>query len=235
MSHEVIILLVTTISVAFIHTLAGPDHYLPFIVIAKAKKWPVRKTVLFTIVCGLGHVGSSVILGLVGIFFGIALHKIELWEGVRGSIISYVFTVFGLLYLLWGVKRAVKNKPHRHSHLHCDGVIHAHPCEHSEENDIGSSGKINLAPWVLFTIFVFGPCEPLIPIVMYPAAQNKISVLILVTSVFMVITISTMITLVLLALFGIKIFPFSFLEKYNHAVAGGALFLCGLGMLFLEL
>ena len=30
----------------------------------------------------------------------------------------------------------------------------------------------NLTPWILFTIFVFGPCEPLIPLVMFPAAEH---------------------------------------------------------------
>lgn len=237
MTQEVFILLITTISVAFIHTLTGPDHYLPFIVIAKAKNWTVKKTVFFTALCGLGHVGSSVILGLLGIFFGIAVHKIELMEGVRGSIISYVFTAFGLLYLLWGIKRAVQNKPHTHLHYHGDGAVHTHEHQHKKQHAHvhEKDGKINLTPWILFTIFVFGPCEPLIPIVMYPAAKSALGVLLLITGVFMTITIATMVALVLLAMYGIKFLPLSFLERYSHAVAGGTIFLCGLGMLFLGL
>lgn len=237
MNQELLVLLLTTISIAFIHTLTGPDHYLPFIVIAKAKKWSAKKTVLFTALCGLGHVGSSVALGLVGVFFGIAIHKIELWEGMRGSIISYVFTAFGLLYLLWGLRRAYRNKTHTHLHFHKDGSEHIHLHNHTNQHlhIHEQDNKINLTPWILFTIFVFGPCEPLIPLVMYPAAKNNTGVLILITAVFMAITISTMVVLVLLALYGIKFMPFSFLEKYNHAVAGGTIFLCGLGMLFLGL
>jgi nickel/cobalt transporter (NicO) family protein len=38
MTNEFLILIATTASLALVHTLAGPDHYLPFIVISKAKK-----------------------------------------------------------------------------------------------------------------------------------------------------------------------------------------------------
>ena len=48
------------------HTLMGPDHYVPFIVMSRARKWWMLKTVWITILCGLGHVGSSIVLGLAG-------------------------------------------------------------------------------------------------------------------------------------------------------------------------
>jgi len=98
MGTETTILLITTLSIAFFHTLTGPDHYLPFIVIGKSRNWNIRKTMLFTILCGLGHVGSSIILGVIGITMGIAIHKIELWEGQRGSIIAILLLAFGFVY-----------------------------------------------------------------------------------------------------------------------------------------
>jgi hypothetical protein len=33
------VLLVTALSVGFMHTLLGPDHYVPFIVIGRARRW----------------------------------------------------------------------------------------------------------------------------------------------------------------------------------------------------
>jgi nickel/cobalt exporter len=73
MSTEFTLLLLTAMSVAFIHTLSGPDHYLPFIMISKARKWSLVKTTWFTVLCGLGHVGSSTILlcGLGMVFLGL--------------------------------------------------------------------------------------------------------------------------------------------------------------------
>jgi len=237
MTNEFIILLATTASLALVHTLTGPDHYLPFIVISKAKKWKMNKTLAFTALCGAGHVGSSVILGFIGIAFGIAVGKLELFEGVRGSIASWLFTSFGLVYLIWGMRRAYKNKIHKHVHYHGDDIVHEHEHTHHHEHSHihEKTDKINLTPWILFTIFVFGPCEPLIPIVMYPAAKQHYSELIIVTLIFSAITIATMMALVAAASVGIKILPMKKIERYSHALAGGTIFVCGLGMLFLGL
>jgi ABC-type nickel/cobalt efflux system permease component RcnA len=237
MMNEFLILLLATASLALIHTLTGPDHYLPFIVISKARKWPMKKTILFTALCGVGHVGSSVILGLFGIALGIAVGKLELIEGMRGSIVSWLFTSFGLVYLVWGVRNAVRNKSHKHRHFHDDEGMHEHEHTHHDEHmHVHETGKKgDLTPWILFTIFVFGPCEPLIPIVMYPAAKSNFSDLIILTVVFSLITIMTMIFLVAAASMGMEFFPMKKLERYSHALAGGAMFVCGLGMLFLNL
>jgi nickel/cobalt transporter (NicO) family protein len=238
MTHELSLLLITTVSIAFIHTLTGPDHYLPFIVIAKAKKWSITKTAWFTTLCGLGHVGSSVILGFVGIALGLAVGKLELWEGVRGSIITYLFTAFGLVYFVWGIRRAIRNKPHKHIHFHKDSEPHQHEHTHTKEHlhiHEEKDKKVNLTPWILFTIFIFGPCEPLIPLVMYPAAKNNYGELLMVTLIFSLITILTMLTLVLVTSYGIKLIPMKTMEKYSHALAGGTILLCGLGMLFFGL
>jgi nickel/cobalt exporter len=86
MSSEMTVLLITSASIAFIHTITGPDHYLPFIVMAKARNWSVAKTSWITFLCGLGHIGSSVVLGLIGVALGIAVWKLEGVESARGSI-----------------------------------------------------------------------------------------------------------------------------------------------------
>ena len=237
MTQELSLLLFATISIAFIHTVTGPDHYLPFIVISKAKKWSLSKTALFTTLCGIGHVGSSVVLGFIGIALGIAIGKLEFIEGVRGNIISWIFTAFGLMYLIWGIRQVIRNKPHHHIHFHSTGDNHMHEHTHHEEHlHIHENGeKINLTPWILFTIFVFGPCEPLIPLVMYPAAKHNYNELLLVTIIFSAVTIITMLSLVLVTSYGIKLVPVKAMEKYSHALAGGTIFLCGIGMLFLGL
>ena len=95
--------------------------------------------------------------------------------------------------------------------------------------------KFNLTPWVLFTIFIFGPCEPLIPILMYPAAKSSMSGVILVTAIFGSITIGTMMSLVLITSFGINLLPTAKLERYSHAIAGATIFVCGLAIQFLGL
>jgi len=210
---------------------------LPFIVISKTRNWSLAKTSWFTVLCGLGHVGSSVVLGFIGIAFGIGLSKLELFESVRGSMISWLFTAFGLVYLVWAIYRILRGKKHTHIHYHDSGNKHVH--EHSHQSDHmhvhDEKTKPNITPWILFTLFVFGPCEPLIPIVMYPAAKHNYLELAVVTGVFSLITILTMLTIVLIASFGIKLLPMKMMEKYSHVMAGSTILLCGMGMVFLGL
>ncbi|HEV7621501.1 MAG TPA: hypothetical protein VGO09_07205, partial [Flavisolibacter sp.] len=65
MHTELKILILTAISISFLHTLSGPDHYLPFVALSRARRWSLSKTIGWTIVCGCGHVWSSVLLGLL--------------------------------------------------------------------------------------------------------------------------------------------------------------------------
>ena len=237
MNSEITILAITAASVGFIHTLFGPDHYLPFIVLAKSRKWSYRKTGIITLICGLGHVGSSIVLGLIGVAFGLGIHKLENLEAGRGGFVGWLFIAFGLVYFIWGVRQAILNKPHSHIHLHEGGESHEHFHEHvTGHTHVHGSKKIpKMTPWILFIIFVLGPCEPLIPILMYPAAEINISGLIFVTSVFAITTILTMLAVVFITLRGINLIPLGKAERYTHLFAGAMILLSGVAMQFLGL
>ncbi len=228
-------LCITAASIGFIHTLVGPDHYLPFIVMARAGRWSLPKTALVTFLCGLGHIGSSVVLGFIGIAFGLAVSRLEFLEGFRGNLAGWAFIAFGLVYTIWGIRKAVRNRPHTHLHFHGEGMAHEHGHVHSGEHTHVHGEKANMTPWILFTIFVFGPCEPLIPILMYPAARHSFWGVAWVTAVFGAATIGTMLAVVLPATLGVKMLPMGRLERYSHALAGLAIFLCGMAIQFLGL
>ena len=49
MTQEMILLLSTAAFLGFFHTLLGPDHYLPFIVMGKARQWSMAKTTWITV------------------------------------------------------------------------------------------------------------------------------------------------------------------------------------------
>ncbi len=217
-------------SIGFIHTLMGPDHYLPFIVMSKARGWSKPKTATITFLCGLGHVGSSVVLGFVGVALGVALSRLVSIESVRGDIAAYLFIAFGLAYFVWGLRRAIRNKPHTHAHFSSEESNHQHEHTHNGKHMHvhDSSEKKSITPWVLFTIFVFGPCEPLIPILMYPAATKSYLGLAFVTIVFAVVTITTMMIAVFIGSLGISFVPIKKIERYSHALAGATIAICGL-------
>jgi hypothetical protein len=234
-SGEISILLVTAATIAFVHTVLGPDHYLPFIVMSKSGQWSLKKTSIITLVCGFGHVLGSVALGIIGIAFGVAVTNLVGIESLRGEIAAWGLIAFGLAYGAWGLRRALRNHPHTHIHIHESGGSHSHVHIHQQEHSHVHGLHESMTPWALFTIFVLGPCEPLIPLLMYPAAQNSLGGLLLVTAVFGFITISTMLTIVLLSVRGLALLPMQSLSRYMHAVAGGSILLSGLAIKFLGL
>jgi nickel/cobalt transporter (NicO) family protein len=237
LNNETLFLILTAGSIGFVHTILGPDHYIPFIVLSKDRHWPMRKTMFITFLCGLGHVGSSLILGLAGIALGWSLTSLNIFESHRGDIAGWLLIGFGLVYMIWGIRRAVKNKPHTHFHRHNDGSLHRHEHRHIEEHTHvhAEAGKVSMTPWVLFIIFIFGPCEPLIPLVMYPAAEGNKAGLIGVVIVFSIVTVVTMMAVVSASVLGLKMIRFNFIEKYSNALAGAIILITGIAVQFLGL
>ncbi len=234
MSNELSLLLITAASVGFIHTILGPDHYIPFIAMSKAGSWSKVKTMWVTILCGIGHVGSTIVLGFLGIVFGYTVFHLESIESYRGDFAGWLLIIFGLLYTVWGIRRAILKRPHTHSHIHTDGTMEVHAHDHHnahEHNEKRSAMRI----WVLFTIFVFGPCEPLIPVLMYPAARGTLSDVVIVCTVFSIVTIGTMLIVVFSALYGLSFVPMKKMEQYSHALGGFAILTCGIAIQFLGL
>ena len=187
-------------------------------------KWPLS---------GFGHAISSILLGTIGIGVGIALNKLEFMESVRGDLAAWLFVLFGLAYMIWGIYRAIKSRPHKHIHHHANVTVHVHEHTHQEEHD--HTHKNNITPWILFTIFFLGPCEPLIPLLMYPAAQDSSWGVAQVSIVFGLVTMLTMLVLVLLASYGLKFVRLGKMERYTHAIAGATILLSGIAILFLGL
>lgn len=238
MTQELGTLLIAAGSIGFFHTLLGPDHYLPFIVLSWARKWSAARTAVITLLCALGHIGSSVLLGFLGVTLGLAVESLTGAESLRGRIAAWLFIAFGLIYLLWGLRHIYRSRPHRHAHSHLEDEhshvhLHTHFGEHAHVHDMQSLKS--LTPWILFTIFVFGPCEPLIPFLMYPAAKGSLFALVLVTATFGVVTTLTMLVAVFLGRAGVNFLPLQNVQRYSHALAGATILACGLAIQFLGL
>jgi len=204
---------------------------------SRARGWSLPKTLFISFLCGLGHVLSSVVLGFLGIGLGIALTKLEGVESVRGSLAAWLLIGFGLAYFVWGLRRALKTRPHAHAHEHAEGGEHDHSHTHVSGHCHvhAAKAKANITPWVLFTIFIFGPCEPLIPLVMFPAARHSLSGVVLVTAAFGLATIATMLAIISLSSWGMSFVRLGRLERYSHALAGAMIFVSGLAVQFLGL
>jgi len=228
---EINILLTTAISVAFIHTLIGFDHYVPFIALSRANNWTMKKTLLIVFLCGLGHVLSSVLLGFIGIGLSSAVSFLVDIENIRGTIATWFLIAFGLVYTIYGIRHAVRNKSHTHVTHDGHTIMHVHSQECGDHIHSKPQSKTSVNSfWGLFILLVLGPCEPLIPILMYPAATLNVFVLVLVVVSFSVCTIVTMLVMTFLGVKGVQLFKLEKLNRYTHAMAGLAILICGISV-----
>jgi ABC-type nickel/cobalt efflux system permease component RcnA len=237
MNAEIELLMLTAVAIGFVHTIVGPDHYLPFVAMSAARNWTRRKTMLVTALCGVGHVTGSVLIGFVGIAIGASLHHLQWLEGLRGDLAAWALIAFGLAYMAWGLKQAWRSRQHSHDHVHADGTRHRHSHGHHARDEhlhvhlqVDTDSVRSITPWALFVIFILGPCEALIPLLMYPASQHSWWGMVAVVAAFAVTTIVTMMLIVHLAVRGLERFPLASAERYSHALAGAALSLCGVGI-----
>jgi len=217
------------------HTLAGPDHYVPFLAMARVGRWSYRRTLWIVALCGLGHVLSSVLLGGLGLLLGWAVGGLQWVEGMRGEVAGWLLLGFGMAYLIWGIRHSIRNRPHTHVHVHEDGTAHDHAHGHRQDHahvHADAARSRAMTPWILFTVFVFGPCEVLIPLLMYPAAAHGVGAALWIALVFSLCTIATMISIISLGYFGLRLVQLPWLERHMHALAGLALVGCGLAIRF---
>jgi hypothetical protein len=203
-------LLLAVVPLAFFHTIICADHYIPFIALGKGNGWTVRKTLAVTAMCGTGHIISSALLGIIGIALSLGASSLMGIQDFRGELAVWFLIAFGVSYMAYGVRKAVKNTPHTHGH--------------SSKTVFG-----------LLLLFAIVPCEPMIPIIMFPAfTESGVLGLIAVTLTYTVLTIATMMVMTYIGLKGLQIVKLKRLERYAHALAGFAVFICGIAVMMLH-
>jgi len=207
----------TAVSTGVVHTVLGPDHYLPFVSLGKARSWTGVKTLAITFICGMAHVLSSVIIGLGGLALGKSMGLLENIEGGRADIAKWLLLGLGLAYMVYGLRKALRGA--------------------SKTLDLSAKNPASIKSatlfWVLFIIFAFGPCEVLIPQIIYPAAEHNWGGVLFVTSVFGTATISTMLVMTASLFYGLNLASglSQKLFAWKDALAGGAIAACA-GLMF---
>lgn len=206
------ILALTAAAVGALHSVA-PDHWVPFAALARARRWSVAHTARITILCGLGHVTVSAVLGVVALVTGLkAVHAI----GIRlEEHATLLLMAFGTVYMVWGLRRSFRRDPLAVMHSR----HHHHPHGHNDHDH-------GLTEWSLFTLFSLDPCVAVIPMIVAASARGRAAVGGVVL-VYELATIAAMIALVGLAVAGVRTIRFGFLDRYGDAVAGGLILTTG--------
>lgn len=204
------VLLGLAASVAVIHTAIGIDHALPFIVLSRVQGWSLKRTLVVTALCGLGHIASAVVLGLAAAGLGVAAERLVRLEETRGHLALALLVAFGLGYAALGAVRLLRRRPHTHG---LDGL-------HSHEKVVTT--------WTLFVVLVFGPCEALVPLLLAPGVMQSYGLLAAIVGVFGLLTVLTMLVLVTLGVLGARLLSLE--KRVGLRLAGASEVLAGLAI-----
>ncbi len=202
------VLALAAVSVGSLHSLA-PDHWVPFAALARAERWSTRRTAGVTLLCGLGHVTVSVLLGLLGLAFGLTL--VQEYGSRMEAIAGVLLIGFGLAYGMIGLRRAAGTHLHGHAHAHYD---HVHDSSRT-------------TAWALFLLFAADPCVAVIPLLFAAAPLGVIRTTAIVL-IYEVATIGTMVGLVLPARAATRVVRAAWFDRYGDAAAGGVIAIVGL-------
>lgn len=158
----------TGFTVAFFHA-ALPTHWLPFVLVARARGWSRMRTILATLCAGLGHVTLTSLLGVAIAWFGFGLSE---WVGKAFPWLIGGFLALVGTYYLWRQWRG-RGICHHHAlggHHHASDAC-GHEAEHSHwEEELQESPLMSsrTGDWTamggLFVMLTLSPCEGFLPI-----------------------------------------------------------------------
>lgn len=202
------LLALAAVTLGSLHTLA-PDHWVPFAALARAQGWSRARTARITALCGFGHVTVSVLLGVLALVFGLEMLRLvgQRMEAMAGILLI----AFGLVYAVYGLRRAAGSHVHGHHH---------HRYDHVHE-------PRTMTPWALFLLFSADPCVAVIPILFAAAPLGTLRTAVVVGA-YELATIGTMVALVLPAAAAARRVSGRFVEHYGDAAAGGVIAVVGI-------
>jgi nickel/cobalt transporter (NicO) family protein len=195
-----------------------PNHWLPLIAVGKTEKWTQNQTIFATIITGIAHTLSTI---LIGIFVGlVGYHLSTSYSVISERIAPAILIGLGLIYVILDF---------RHHHLH-----HHH---HEMKSVVSESGE-KKSRWIaiLTTLSITMFFTPCIEIEAYYFQAGTIGWLGITTvsAVYLIITISIMLILVSLGMQGVRNFKFEFLEHHEKVITGTVLIFLGLLALFVK-
>jgi putative Mn2+ efflux pump MntP len=189
-----------------------PNHWLPVVAIGKAEKWDQRDVLFVALISGLAHTLSTV---LVGITIGLIGHELsENYTIVSEKIAPAVLIAIGTVYLV------------------IDRLRHHHHRHHTENMNIRNRSKWTIIASLALAMF-FSPCLE-VEAFYFQAGSAGWEGILLVSAVYVIITLSGMLILVFLANKGVQAIRSGFLDHHEKMLSGIVLILLGVVALFVN-
>ena len=203
--------------------MSAPDHWLTLCVLARNKKWAPKKLFGVSLMTAIGHVGLSVVMGLVVVVIGLVFS--HLISDYLDTGIGIVMVVGGLIV---GIIPLVRKNPHDHDHSHDHDHEHGHNHEHDEGEKYGKlTSKIGY-----FAVLgaALSPDPSIIPIY-FSAISAGFYFALELSAVFAAASILTLLLLVQLGTMGLVKTLARIPEKYNDSMVGFVIMAIGIYVL----
>jgi hypothetical protein len=124
LNSELIVILTGTVLLATTHAVS-PDHWFPFVMVGRANGWNITRILALATLAGIGHVGTSIAIGMIGVFASKELS--ESYANIAENATCILLMVFGFGYAIWAWKRGGHHHHGISSHTHThDNGNHTH-------------------------------------------------------------------------------------------------------------
>lgn len=213
--ESVIKFLLGSLALSIIHALI-PNHWMPLIAIGKTENWSRSETLRATLITGIAHTLSIILIGIVIGLFG---YKLAATYVETAKIIApLVLLVLGMIYLL-----AELDSSRRHHH------------HHAETANLTTKRSQFQILAVLGTGMFFSPCIE-IEAYFFSAGTIGWRGILVVSVVYLVVTVLGMVLLVDLGMKGVNAFEekLHFFEHHEQGLTGVVLILLGVVAYFLK-
>ena len=201
-------LLVSAFLLSIVHA-AIPNHWLPIVAIGKGENWRPALTLRVTVIAGIAHISSTIIIGLLVGWMGYEFS--ERYSAIFRWLAPSILGGLGIIYMMLHIKE--------HFNRH-------HPDHHHHHEKKINRASITAIIISLCAVMFFSPCIELESYYFTAGIAGWTGIL-SVSLIFFIVTVSTMALLVYLALKGSAKINFHFLEHNKRLIIGIILILTG--------
>jgi ABC-type nickel/cobalt efflux system permease component RcnA len=228
----------TGFTVAFLHA-AIPTHWLPFVLVARARGWSRGKAIAVLGLAGLGHVALMSLFGVLIAWAGFQLDESmgRAFPWIAGGLLL-VFAAF-YFWRQWTGTGVCHHHTPGSAHQateHCgeDGHPQSHWQEELQDSPIVSTAT---GEWTaisgLFVMLTLSPCEGFLPVYL-SGVQFGWRGFVVLSAILAAATFGAMALFTWLALVGFERFRLKSFERYESGLMGTLFAILGVVIIALE-
>jgi len=179
-----------------------PNHWAPVLAIARSERWTIKQVTGVTILVGLAHIGSTVLLGVVLVLLGYQLAQV--YTSFSRLLAPAILLILGILYLTVGLLQ---------------------PKPVGQLTEVKDKGKSKAGVIVGLTLaMLFSPCLELGAFYLQAGQHGWLGFMV-VSTVYLVVTLTGMLVLVIVGYKNLNRLKGGWLATHEKQITGLTLIL----------